>query len=511
MRFRAVAPAGSAITLVMRLRAGNGGCRLRIRSGSGSETEVSLSDSVDGVAVLACVVETDDLVTATLSLQGARPGGVAGGASYWALKGILYVWSGLQIDANGSGSADRPRSSAESSTLQAAVDRPHPDGPLQGPARIDVAPVLMDATRARASIDAFVSSTDCYWSSIFPGYKGAPILADQTDKQMFYNAKDAVVGPTSDKMTLFRRSNQWVSMTRFSEGTIFDAMGVSRGIGYLQGAPDHSWLSRNNWGAAWISKEAFSAAPYYDKSYLIFYNGNLHNYYHWVIEGLLPLYVLSQAFGPSFNVHLALPRSRHINAVFDHRASLDAVGLGGYDITEIPEDLVKVREAIWVESDLIENMPAPFLRDFQRAVAAIHTRSRRRKKRRLLVLRKGPTRTIVNIKRVRSFLSSHGFESIYLEGMSVTDQIVLFQNAEFIVSPHGAGLSNLVFCEPGTKVIEFMPMVEMRPFFWLISEKLGLVHGMLFSTSAEAADMQAPMTIDIDRLEALYRMVNAHR
>ena len=196
----------------------------------------------------------------------------------------------------------------------------------------------------------------------------------------------------------------------------------------------------------------------------------------------MPLYVLSHAFGSGSNVHVALPRSRHINEVFDHRASLDAVGLGGHNITEITENLVKVREAIWVELRFIQKMPAPFLRDFQRAVAAIHRRSRLRKKRRLLVMRKGPTRTIDNIKLVSSFLVSHGFESIYLEGMSVTDQIVLFQNAEFIASPHGAGLSNLVFCEPGTKVIEFMPRLEMRPFFWLISEKLGLVHGMLFST-----------------------------
>ena len=66
--------------------------------------------------------------------------------------------------------------------------------------------------------------------------------------------------------------------------------------------------------------------------------------------------------------------------------------------------------------------------------------------------------------------------------MSVVDQILLFQSAEFIISPHGAGLSNLLFCEPGTKVIELTPSVEVRPFFWMISDKLDLVHGMLFCT-----------------------------
>src|ERR1017187_7050040 len=47
-------------------------------------------------------------------------------------------------------------------------------------------------------------------------------------------------------------------------------------------------------------------------------------------------------------------------------------------------------------------------------------------------------------------------ETTYLEGMSSVDQILLLQSAESIIGAHGAGLSNLLFCEPGTKVIEFM-------------------------------------------------------
>ena len=159
-------------------------------------------------------------------------------------------------------------------------------------------------------------------------------------------------------------------------------------------------------------------------------------------------------------------------------------------------------------------MPAHCVQDFQKRVADIHARSRLKRKRRLLVARKGPTRMIHNLRQVNSLLSRYEFETVYLEGMSVIDQIVLFQNAEFIISPHGAGLSNLLFCEPGTKVIEFMPSVEMRPFFWLISEKLGLVHGMQFCPSVKTQNyqgFQGSVRVDIEKLEALYRMVDAHR
>ena len=107
-----------------------------------------------------------------------------------------------------------------------------------------------------------------------------------------------------------------------------------------------------------IEEAALAAAPRSDKSCLIFFNVNLHNYYHWVTEGLLSLHILSQALGPDSNLNVALPKSMDINALFDHRESIRAVGLDGYAIEEVAADLIKVREAVWVDSDLVEFMPS---------------------------------------------------------------------------------------------------------------------------------------------------------
>src|SRR6478736_5721811 len=62
---------------------------------------------------------------------------------------------------------------------------------------------------------------------------------------------------------------------------------------------------------------------------------------------------------------------------------------------------------------------------------------------RLLIERKGPTRKIENFDQVQQFLAHHGFETIVLEEMSIVEQILLFQNAEFVIGTHGAGLTNL--------------------------------------------------------------------
>jgi capsular polysaccharide biosynthesis protein len=87
---------------------------------------------------------------------------------------------------------------------------------------------------------------------------------------------------------------------------------------------------------------------------------------------------------------------------------------------------------------------------------------------------------------------------------------LLFQSAEFIISPHGAGLANLVFCEPRTKVIELMPSAEFRPFFWLLSDKLDLVYGLQFCAGAGDQGFHAALTVDLRKLQALIRMVDAH-
>ena len=43
---------------------------------------------------------------------------------------------------------------------------------------------------------------------------------------------------------------------------------------------------------------------------------------------------------------------------------------------------------------------------------------------------------------------------IKLSELSFNEQIKIFNEAKIIIGSHGAGLTNLIFCEPSTKVIE---------------------------------------------------------
>jgi capsular polysaccharide biosynthesis protein len=68
--------------------------------------------------------------------------------------------------------------------------------------------------------------------------------------------------------------------------------------------------------------------------------------------------------------------------------------------------------------------------------------------------RGAPGRILVNEAEVIAKLAPLGFVPIAAERWSLPDQIRLFRNAEAIVAPHGAGLTNLGFCQPGCEVLE---------------------------------------------------------
>ena len=63
-------------------------------------------------------------------------------------------------------------------------------------------------------------------------------------------------------------------------------------------------------------------------------------------------------------------------------------------------------------------------------------------------------RIIINEDEVKAFLLKNNFISIKLHEMKFIDQVKLFYNVNTIVGLHGGGFANLVFCKPGTKIIE---------------------------------------------------------
>jgi len=66
-------------------------------------------------------------------------------------------------------------------------------------------------------------------------------------------------------------------------------------------------------------------------------------------------------------------------------------------------------------------------------------------------------RRLINEQQLFSELERHGFSRVNPGEMLVVEQIRVFAMAKIVVGVHGAALTNIVFCSPGTQIIELMP------------------------------------------------------
>ena len=86
---------------------------------------------------------------------------------------------------------------------------------------------------------------------------------------------------------------------------------------------------------------------------------------------------------------------------------------------------------------------------------------------------KAERRKLVNGDKVWSCLEKMGFEKIYMEDLSFSDQILLMQQASVVVAPHGAAITNVIFCQPGTHVVEIADLSFPNPNFYALSSAMG--------------------------------------
>ncbi len=101
--------------------------------------------------------------------------------------------------------------------------------------------------------------------------------------------------------------------------------------------------------------------------------------------------------------------------------------------------------------------------------------------------RETANRRVINEPAVLTMLAELGFQCVTLEALTVREQAALLASAEVVIAPHGSGLSNLVFCHPGTIVIEIFPPHFVYPCYWLICNVMDLPYYYLMGSAPGGA------------------------
>jgi hypothetical protein len=196
-----------------------------------------------------------------------------------------------------------------------------------------------------------------------------------------------------------------------------------------------------------------------------------NTYYHWLFD-ILPRIQLLKKAGIFEDVDIfILPQLKHDF----QKSSLSYFNVPSSKILEIEDD-----EAVLTDNLIVPSLPSElgtvnlWALNFIRYTFLSAT-SNLTPHRKIYISRKNATaRRLLNESEIIEFLTGLGFEIIEAENLAFDDQVKIFSQAEIIVSPHGSGLSNIVFCNKKTKVIDLFYGDFLVPCFWVIAAQLDL-------------------------------------
>ncbi|MEO6052654.1 MAG: glycosyltransferase family 61 protein [Chthoniobacterales bacterium] len=186
-------------------------------------------------------------------------------------------------------------------------------------------------------------------------------------------------------------------------------------------------------------------------------------YYHWMLD-ILPRLAL---LGESTYDTLVVP-----HALSYQRETLKALGLHE-KCAAPPRRACRFYDTLLIPSlPGYSGMPTPdSIRFLQKCLGSKTAQGGKK-----LYISRGDAakRKVVGEAGLVEELKTRGFEVCRLTGMPIADQIELFANADIVIAPHGASLTNVVFCKPGTAVIELFHPEYAHWCYWYLAALSGL-------------------------------------
>ena len=236
------------------------------------------------------------------------------------------------------------------------------------------------------------------------------------------------------------------------------------------------------------------------------------NYFHWTINLLPRIDILKKGGIDTYGI------DKFVINKYKYQAQIDAI-----KILEIPEEKI-----IFSHPDLhlkAEKLIVPSISrtsiysiNFLRQEFLLQNKYNDHKlldTPKKIYIARGDTnrRRVINESEVIGFLSQKGFHCLDLTNFSLLEQVSLFSRAEIIIAPHGAGLTNIVFCNTNTKLIEILSPHYVNKCFWEISCILGIEYYYLlgektnFKNKAKVSYADENILVNIDKLSSTIQLI----
>lgn len=193
-------------------------------------------------------------------------------------------------------------------------------------------------------------------------------------------------------------------------------------------------------------------------------------YFHWIADALSRLFVVRDGLN---DLVLTLPAGyEDLDYV---RSSLKAFAVKRVDF-------IKPDETLQCRSLLLPTHAAPsghynadVIRGVRDVLLSAYGDSSDRGERIYISRHSAKKRRIVNEDEVVKILQQFGFQTIRAEELSFEQQVQTFSRAQYIVSNHGAGLTNMLFMKHGGSVLELRHKLDhINNCYFTLSSALDL-------------------------------------
>lgn len=215
---------------------------------------------------------------------------------------------------------------------------------------------------------------------------------------------------------------------------------------------------------SWFFQE-IEKAP---QPYLMIHDQWTLNYYHWMTQAL-PRLIMFLKVESSFI--LLLPKT--YTSEF-HSTSLKMLGVENWVSFETGKNYYRVQNLIYPSHDIQigdyhDDLMKELSISLRKGGIPKHGNTR------LFIQRLSKTeRKIVNESEVLSTFLSWGFTIVNFETMNFTEQIKVAGEASILAGVHGAGLTNMLFMERGSKIFELTTVLNGEQYYYYtLSNSLG--------------------------------------
>lgn len=117
----------------------------------------------------------------------------------------------------------------------------------------------------------------------------------------------------------------------------------------------------------------------------------------------------------------------------------------------------------------------------------------------IYIQRRGKTRGLLNEAEVSDFLARRGWQPVDPETLTLAQQIRIFSGVRAVCGLHGAGFTNLLWCQPGCVAVELFADNFLNGCYESLASCVEVEHRFLI----QPADEHSRVLVDINQLETI--------